>query len=328
MTSISFVIPVYRNRGTIRSTYTQIVEMLRSTLPDLEYHFVLVDDGSDDGSLEEILEIRREDPRVEALSLSRNFGQVAAIVAGLRRVRSDATVIMSADLQDPVSLIADMIADWRAGSQVVICYRIAREDSKLAEWTSRVFYGLIRMSVPNMPSGGFDFVLLDKQPARILAELRDRNRFFQGDVLWLGFRTKLIPYQRQRRSVGKSQWTLSKKVKYFIDGLLNTSYLPIRFMSLMGVLTAISGFLYALVVVYIRLINRQPYIGYAPLVILNLIIGGIIMMMLGIIGEYIWRIYDEARARPLYLIRVHHGPGDDESTGPEPSAREQSSVNR
>ena len=292
---LSFVIPVYRNRGSIRLTYEQIVAMLGSSYPDLDYQFVFVDDGSDDGSLEEVLGLREDDPRVEALSFSRNFGQVPAIVAGLRKARGDAVVVMSADLQDPVELIAEMVREWQAGSQVVVCYRIAREDSYVASMTSRIFYNLIRVSVPQMPSGGFDYVLLDRQPCTVLAQLRDRTRFFQGDILWLGFRTKFIPYERKQRTIGKSQWTLSKKVKYFIDGLLNTSYLPIRFMSLVGMLTALLGFFYALIVVYVRLTNQQPYIGYAPVVIVNLIIGGIIMVMLGIIGEYIWRIYDETR---------------------------------
>jgi dolichol-phosphate mannosyltransferase len=322
MARISFVIPVYRNRGSIRSTYAQIVAMLGASYPDFDYQFVFVDDGSDDGSLEEILEIRRDDIRVEALSLSRNFGQVPAIVAGLRKARGDVVVVMSADLQDPVELIADMVHEWQAGSQVVVCHRIAREDSYIAALTSRIFYNLIRLSVPNMPSGGFDYILLDRQPCEVLAQLRDRTRFFQGDVLWLGFRTKFIPYERRSRTIGRSQWTLSKKVKYFIDGLLNTSYLPIRFMSLFGIITALLGFAYALVVVYVRLTEQQPYIGYAPVIIVNLIVGGVIMVMLGVIGEYIWRIYDEARARPLYVVKDRYTSGEAEPEGADGQAQE------
>jgi polyisoprenyl-phosphate glycosyltransferase len=319
-TTLTFVIPVYRNRGTIRATCTQIVEMLRTSLPGVDYQFVLVDDGSDDGSLEEILEARRLDPKVEYLSFSRNFGQVPAIIAGLREARGDAVVILSADLQDPVHLIADMIAAWRAGNQIVVCYRIAREDTAAARFTSWAFYNLIRLSNPRMPSGGFDYILLDRRPAAVLAELRERNRFLQGDVLWLGFRTQFIPYERQRRTVGRSQWTLWKKVKYFIDGLLSTSYLPIRFMSLLGIVTALAGFLYALVVVFLRLTNRQPYIGYAPLMTALLVIGGLIMVMLGIIGEYVWRIYDETRARPSYIIKDRYDGlpvAGDHCRGPE-----------
>ena len=138
-----------------------------------------------------------------------------------------------------------------------------------------------------MPSGGFDYVLLDEEPRKILAGFSERNRFFQGDILWLGFQTKLIPYHRQQRAIGASQWTLPKKIKYFIDGLLNTSYLPIRFMSLIGFTTAFSGFAYAGVVVCARILNKQPFVGWAPLMIVNLIVSGILMIMMGIIGEYI-----------------------------------------
>lgn len=318
MRVVSFVIPVFRNRGTIRATYAQITTMMAESYPDFDYQFVLIDDGSDDGSLEEILALRSEDPRVNALSFSRNFGQVPAIVAGLRVANGDVTVVMSADLQDPVRLIADMIREWLDGNQVVICYRAGREDSFIAEYTSRAFYSLIRISNPRMPSGGFDFVLLDRQPRQILADLRERNRFFQGDILWLGFRTQFIPYHRQRRTVGKSQWTLSKKVKYFIDGLLNTSYLPIRFMSLLGVLTSLSGFIYAAVIIYARLTNHYPFQGWAPLMVIILVLCGIIMTMLGIIGEYIWRIYDESRNRPSYIIRERFLTENSEAVGTSP----------
>ncbi|MFO0910708.1 MAG: glycosyltransferase family 2 protein [Isosphaeraceae bacterium] len=319
--TISFVIPVYRNRGTLRATYEQVVEMLRQALPDLGYQFVFIDDGSDDGSLDEILDLRASDPRVTCLNFSRNFGQVPAIVAGLREAGGDAVVILSADLQDPVALIEEMIRQWKAGAQVVVCYRIAREDSFAARITSRIFYRLIRYSVPNMPAGGFDFVLLDRQPARVMAELRDRNRFFQGDVLWLGFRTHFIPYERRKREVGRSQWTFWKKLKYFIDGLISTSYLPIRFMSLVGTLTALAGFAYALLVVYLRLIHETPFQGYAPIMIVLLIVGGLIMTMLGVIGEYVWRIYDETRGRPPYIVRRRFDSSvDDESAEPASAA--------
>jgi glycosyltransferase involved in cell wall biosynthesis len=292
--TVSFVIPVFRNQGSIRLTYGQIVAMMRDAYPDLGCQVVLVDDGSDDGSLEEMRATHRDDPTVECLCFSRNFGQIPAIVAGFRAARGQATVILSADLQDPVRLIADMIAEWLAGNEIVICYRISREDSAVAQLTSRVFYGLIKYTNPRMPAGGFDFVLLGEKPSRIFASFRERNRFFQGDILWMGFPTKFIPYSRQRRTIGKSQWTLAKKIKYFIDGLLNTSYLPIRLMSLLGLITSLSGFAYAVVVVFLRLTGRTPFLGYAPLMIVMLVLGGMNMIMLGIIGEYIWRIYDEA----------------------------------
>jgi dolichol-phosphate mannosyltransferase len=263
----------------------------------------LIDDGSDDGSLDELRSIHCHDPNVSVISLSRNFGQLNAVIAGTRAVTGNATVVMSADLQDPVSLIEEMIREWQRGTKIVICYRVSREDSFTSRMTSKLFYGLIRLSNPQMPIGGFDYVLMDEEPTRIFASLRDRNRFLQGDILWLGFSTKFIPYHRMKRTVGKSQWTLAKKVKYFIDGLLNTSYLPIRFMSLFGVLTSLAGFLYAVIVAVARLTGHMPFIGYAPIMVSLLVLSGIIMTMLGMIGEYVWRIYDETRGRPNYIIK-------------------------
>jgi dolichol-phosphate mannosyltransferase len=304
---LSFVIPVYRNAGSLRLTHQKVVEYLTATFPAFERELLFVNDGSDDTSLSELLSLTAEDPSVKVIDLSRNFGQVAAVIAGLREVTGDAVVVMSADLQDPVELIGTLVHEWKGGNQVVIAYRANREDSLLARITSGIFYRLIKLSVPTMPPGGFDFLLLDQQANQVLSQLEERNRFFQGDVLWLGFGVKFIPYERRRREIGKSQWGLSKKVKYFIDGFLTTSYLSIRFMSLIGILVATAGFLYALLVAYGRLFHQTPFVGWAPLMIVILIIGGLIMVMLGIIGEYMWRIYDETRKRPLYVVKQRFG---------------------
>jgi dolichol-phosphate mannosyltransferase len=163
-----------------------------------------------------------------------------------------------------------------------------------------------------MPKGGFDFLLLDRKAVDQYNALDERNRFFQGDILWLGFKVSFIPYNRLKRTIGKSQWSLSKKMKYFIDGFLNTSYIPIRLMASFGLVTAIIGFLYALLIAYNRFFRDVPFSGWAPIMILILIIGGIIMLMLGIIGEYLWRTYDETRKRPVYIIDQKLGFTDKE----------------
>lgn len=299
--TLSFVIPVFRNEGSIAPTYDALVSLMGKL--DFGYEFVFVNDGSDDGSLAELMRLHNADNRVKVISFSRNFGQVAAIIAGFEEAKGDAVIMMSADLQEPVSLIEEMVSKWRSGNEIVICHRIDREDGFIANNTSRVFYRLMKYANPKMPDGGFDFVLLDRQALDAFNQIDERNRFFQGDVLWLGFSTAFIPYQRLRRTIGKSQWTLTKKLKYFIDGLLNTSYIPIRLMSLLGFVFSFIGFLYALVIVYNRLINNTPFVGWAPLMITILIVGGLIMLMLGIIGEYVWRTYDETRKRPLYIIK-------------------------
>ena len=298
---VSFIIPVYRNEGSIAITYDKIVELCRNI--SVDYEFVFINDGSDDNSLSELMSLYESDSKVKIINFSRNFGQVSAIVAGYKEVDGDVAVNMSADLQEPVSLIEEMIIKWKAGNEIVICHRIDREDSFIANNASKVFYQLMKSVNPKMPKGGFDFILMDKKVIDGLNQIDERNRFLQGDILWMGFNVAFIPYNRLKRTIGKSQWTLSKKLKYFIDGLLNTSYIPIRLMSLLGIIISFLGFIYAMVIAYNRFINNTPFNGWAPIMILILIIGGLIMLMLGIIGEYVWRTYDETRKRPLYIIK-------------------------
>lgn len=297
---ISFVIPVYRNAGSLEPSYLRIKDLLLKY--EYEFEIIFVNDGSDDRSLIELIALNQKDDRIRVISFSRNFGQVAAITAGFRAAVGDCCVLISADLQDPIEKVAEMIAAWQAGTEIAICFRAEREDGLVARMSSALFYRLIKIATPKMPEGGFDFLLLDKKALIEYNNLDERNRFFQGDILWLGFNVMFIPYNRQKRTIGKSQWSFSKKLKYFIDGLLNTSYIPIRMMTGLGLLTAMTGFLYTLIIIYNRFMNHVPFSGWAPIMVLILVIGGILMLMLGIIGEYMWRTYDESRKRPLYII--------------------------
>jgi dolichol-phosphate mannosyltransferase len=298
---LSFVIPVFRNEGSIVPTYQKLVNLSKSV--PFDYELIFVNDGSDDNSINELIDLHHQDLNVKVLSFSRNFGQVPAMIAGWKEVTGEAVITMSADLQEPIELIADMISKWKAGNEIVICNRNDRDDSFIANKASWVFYKLMKYVNSKMPKGGFDFLLIDKKALFVLNQIDERNRFFQGDILWLGFNTAFIPYNRLKRTIGKSQWTLSKKLKYFLDGLLNTSYLPIRAMSLLGIMFSLFGFVYAIIIAYNRLMNNTPFDGWAPIMILILIIGGLIMLMLGIIGEYVWRTYDETRKRPIYIIK-------------------------
>ncbi|MEM0541101.1 glycosyltransferase family 2 protein [Flavobacterium sp. j3] len=298
---LSFVIPVFRNEGSIVPTYQKLVNLSKSV--PFDYELIFVNDGSDDNSINELIDLHHQDLNVKVLSFSRNFGQVPAMIAGWKEVTGEAVITMSADLQEPIELIADMISKWKAGNEIVICHRNDRDDSFIANKASWVFYKLMKYVNSKMPKGGFDFLLIDKKALFVLNQIDERNRFFQGDILWLGFNTAFIPYNRLKRTIGKSQWTLSKKLKYFLDGLLNTSYLPIRVMSLLGIMFSLFGFVYAIIIAYNRFMNNTPFDGWAPIMILILIIGGLIMLMLGIIGEYVWRTYDETRKRPIYIIK-------------------------
>jgi dolichol-phosphate mannosyltransferase len=303
MKRISFVIPVYRNERAVTLTYQQIRQVLVSDLSRYGYEIVFVDDGSDDGSLPELLKIRDADENVRVVSFTRNFGQMAAILAGFKHATGDLVIQLSADLQDPIALVPQMVAEYERGSEVVACHREHREDGVSRRLTSRVLYGILRLSFPEIPSGGFDYILLDRKVVDAFNGVEVRNRFFQGDILWFGYKTTFIPYTRMKREIGRSQYTVAKRLKNSLDAILDSSYLPIRFISLVGVLTAFAGFLYAVDIVYGRLRHDIPFTGWAPIMILILVIGGVLMLMLGIIGEYVWRIYDEVRGKPNYVVR-------------------------
>jgi len=303
--TIAFVVPVYRNERAVTLTYQKLADLFAAGAPlaAWRYTMVFVDDGSDDGSLGELLAIRSRDDRVHVISFTRNFGQMAAMLAGFKHAQGDVVVNLSADLQDPVELVPKMVEQWRLGGEVVIAHRENRHDTWSSKVWSRLFYAIVRRSYPQIPPGGFDCILLDRVVMDAFNRVEVRNRFFQGDILWFGYRTAFVPYTRQKRTIGRSQYNFSKRLKNALDAILDSSYLPIRFVSAMGVMTAFLGFLYALNIAYARWMHQIPVTGWAPIMILLLIIGGLIMLMLGIIGEYIWRIYDEVRGKPNYVIR-------------------------
>jgi dolichol-phosphate mannosyltransferase len=306
MKKVSIVIPVYRNEIAVSRTYEKLCAVFEQSLAQYDFEIVYVDDGSDDNSLPELLGLRAKDERVKVLSFTRNFGQMAAMLAGFKHATGDVVINISADLQDPVELFPQMITQWEAGSDVVICYRVERADSLLARIHSRVAYGLLRLSIPKLPAGGFDFVLMSRRCMDTFNSVDVRNRFFQGDLLWAGYPMSLIPYARQKRTIGRSQYTFWKKTKNFLDAFLDASYLPIRFISTLGMLTAVAGFLYAITVVVSWLFNATPFTGWAPIIVSVMIVGGLNMLMLGIVGEYVWRIYDEVRKKPNYVINESH----------------------
>lgn len=300
---ISFVIAVYHNEGSIGKTYERIQLVFASYLPQYEYEIVFVDDGSKDGSLKEILNLREQDPRVKVITFTRNFGQMAAMLAGFKEATGDAVINISADLQDPVELVPQMVEKWQEGAETVICYRTDRNDSLMTKLFSNLAYGILRMSLPQIPQGGFDFVMMDRRVMDEFNAIDVRHRFFQGDLLWTGYRTSFIPYVRLQRVTGKSQYNFGKKLKNFLDAILDASYLPIRFISLAGVATSLIGVLYSISIAFSWLRGEAPFAGWAPIMITILLIGGLIMVMLGVIGEYVWRINEEVRKRPNYVVR-------------------------
>jgi dolichol-phosphate mannosyltransferase len=305
MLDLSIVIPVYYNEGLLRTTFDALRRDLLVHRPDLICEVIFVDDGSGDGSLYELIGLQKDYPQIiKIIKLTRNFGQVSALMAGFAYAQGKCVVAMSADGQDPAHLITEMLdAYLEEGFEVAICTREGRDESLYRVLTSRVFYSMIRkLSFPNMPSGGFDYVLLSRRALEVLLRNKETHPFFQGQLLWMGFRTKFIAYRRLDRKLGNSRWTFAKKLTYLIDGVLGYSFLPMRLMSGMGIVVALLGFLYALVIFILRLIWGNPVQGWAPLMIVILVMSGFQMLMLGVVGEYLWRTLAQVRGRDPYIV--------------------------
>lgn len=236
--------------------------------------------------------------------LSRNFGSNAAILAGLSEARGDAVAAIAADLQDPPELIHDMLARWRAGKKVVLAARQSREDGPILDALSNLFYKLFRrFAIRTMPQRGFDFFLLDRQVNDIITGIQENNVYLMGLILWTGFEPEVLYYHRKAREAhyGTSMWTFARRFKYFIDAFVAFSYVPVRAASILGIVTALGGLLYAIIVVMTRVFGAQPT-GWTSLMVVLLIVSGAQLITIGVIGEYLWRNLDETRKRPRYII--------------------------
>ena len=304
---ISIVVPVYNNEGSLKILYELVIKLFQEQLTQYDYEFCFTNDGSFDGSLRVLLKLREKDKQVKIINFTKNFGQNAATNAAQRLSKGDASITISADLQDPVDLIPKMVEKWEEGSHFVVCYREKREDGFLSKYTSLFYYSMLRHHAgKSMPLGGFDYYLFSRKALSYLLQYTDnlRIRSHQYDLFSVGFKPALIPYVRveRKKEFGKSQYPTWKRIFGFIDGVVGTSYLPLRFMSILGFLFASCGFIYAALIVFSWLHHGTPFKGWAPLMVLLLVIGGIIMIMLGVIGEYVWKIFTETRKRPQYFI--------------------------
>lgn len=298
----SIVVPVYFNELNIPHTIPRL-QSLERIIPDCEFEFIFVDDGSKDKSLSLLLEAREEDSRIKVIKLSKNFGSMSAIEAGLKYSTGDCVGIIAADLQDPPELFKDMIEQWRVGKKVVLGTRSDREESFSQKLFSNTYYALLRrFALKGYPEGGFDFLLIDRQVVKEVLDIHEKNTNIMSLIYWLGHDRAVIPYVRQERKLGKSKWTLAKKVKLFVDSFVSFSYAPIRFMSFIGLLTAVLSILYGGFVIISTLFGIIDLQGWTTIIALITFLLGIIMVMLGIIGEYLWRILDESRERPSYVV--------------------------
>ncbi|MBL8015821.1 MAG: glycosyltransferase family 2 protein, partial [Ignavibacteria bacterium] len=301
----SIIIPVYCNEQNVWPTFKKIHEAVVLHNPEMVFEVIFVDDGSYDNSMEKLIELKEAyKDIIKVIKLTRNFGQVNALYAGYAHSRGKCIVNISADLQDPPELINDMLKyHFEENYPIVVCTRSEREESYFRRKTSSFFYKAMRkLSFSNMPPGGFDFLLVGSKIKKLILDNMEANAFWQGQILWTGYRAKFIPYKRMAREIGESKWTFSKKLKYLIDGVLGYSFFPIRIMSILGLIISLSGFVYAIVIVIAKFAGSYPFQGWAPLMVIVLFLSGFQMLMLGIIGEYLWRTLDEVRRRQLYII--------------------------
>lgn len=302
---LSIVVPVYYNEKNLPVTYALLASEVFPHLPD--YELILVDDGSKDNSYQEALKLREQDNNVKVIKLSRNFGQHVAIYAGLAHMSGDCVIVISADMQDPPRLILQLFEKYLEGNKVVLAVRQGREESLGQRLFSKWYYQLMkRYALKDMPLGGFDCFLADKQVVEVLTKVEEKNTSLFAQILWLGFKRAEVYYTRQSRSVGTSRWTLSKKIKLAMDSLLAFSYRPIQLISVIGVIDCILSLAYAVYIISQKLLFGANA-GWPSLMVAIMFTSGVQMLTLGIIGEYLWRNFDESRRRPLYVLDEKHG---------------------
>lgn len=304
MNKLSIIIPCYYNEGNIPITSKKLLENEKLFNDDLEFEYVLVDDGSKDNTLTKLIDFKNQYPeKVKVLKLAGNVGSYNAIVAGMEFATGDCNVIIAADLQDPPELMVEMFRHWKSGFKLVIGSRSDRKDSWSQKIFSNTFHYLMKnFALRNVPSGGFDYVLFDKQIKEEILKLKERNTNIFYLMTWLGFSYVNIPYVRKEREIGVSRWTLSKKVKLFVDSFVSFSFLPLRFITICGFLFGFAALIYVFVIAYMRIFGGIAVEGWSALMIVILLISSFQMIALGIIGEYIWRTLDASKKRPLYVV--------------------------
>lgn len=299
---VSLIIPVYYNEDNLKPLYVDLKEKFIEKI-NYEYEIIMVNDGSKDKSYEVMQELAALDANIKIISLSRNFGSHAACLCGLAHSTGDCAIIKAADLQEPTELLLEMVESWKSGNNVVLACREGREESRSQTGFANLYYWLVRKtSLPSMPEQGFDVYLLDRKVINVINCLDEKNSAITGQILWSGFRTGKVYYVRKAREIGTSKWTLKKKIRLVSDTLFSFSTVPVRLLECMGILSIIVGLIWAIVVVFARVGGKISVSGYTTLLIFNLISFGIIMMSLGILGEYLWRTFDASRNRPPYLI--------------------------
>ncbi len=306
----SIIAPVYNENEVLPELVTRVREVMDTTGESWE--LVLVDDGSTDGSTQSIREFGKQDQRVRPVIFARNFGHQLAVTAGLDYSRGQAVVIIDADLQDPPEVILDLIAKWREGYEVVYAVRAEREgESWFKLFTASLFYRIIySITDVDIPMDTGDFRLLDRKVVNVIGQMRERHRFLRGMSVWVGFHQTGVEYRRSARYAGETKYPFKKMFKFALDAITSFSYFPLQVATYLGFISAGLSILAIPVVIAMRLAGSQAFFGQATTLIAVLFLGGVQLISLGILGEYIGRLYDEAKGRPLYIVT--EAPGSDQ----------------
>jgi polyisoprenyl-phosphate glycosyltransferase len=304
---LSVIVPCYNEQDVLRATHERLTSVLAGMA--LDYELIFVNDGSGDDTQLILTELQLVDPHVRVLLFSRNFGHQIAVTAGLEEASGDAVVIIDADLQDPPEVIPQMIQLWRDGNDVVYGLRTDRKgESTFKLWTAKIFYRLInRLSETKMPFDAGDFRLLDRRVVQVINAMPERARFLRGMVSWAGFRQVSLPYERAPRHAGSSKYPLTKMISFALDGIISFSLVPLKLAIWIGFLAiciAVAGIIAAIID---RLTETNIARGWASLFVAVLFMGGVQLVSLGIIGEYLGRIYTEVKHRPLYVVQERLG---------------------
>lgn len=307
-TTLSIIIPIFNEQEVLEELRRRLKTTLEA-LDSVDWRVIYVDDGSNQTTRQALRQHHDEDPRFTVVELSRNFGHQAAITAGLAHADGDAAIIMDGDLQDPPEVIPDLLAAWRDGGQVVLATRRSRTEWGLRGLGMRLFHALFRLvSDYPIPAHTGVFALLDRSALGAMNQLQERNRFLPGLNTWIGFERRQVEYHRQARAGGEPKQSLGRLVRYALNAVFSFSYKPLRLMTLTGLVISLAGFTLGLVFVFKRLAGIETaQTGFTTLVTLVLFLGGLQLIALGLLGEYLGRVYDEVKRRPVYLVRNRVG---------------------
>ena len=299
----SIIAPIYNEKETLPELYRRIKEVLDST--DKTWELILVDDGSTDGSTDFIRELAQKDKSIRPVIFARNFGHQVAVTAGLDYSRGEAVVIIDADLQDPPELILEMSKKWQEGYEVVYAVRAEREgESWFKLWTASLFYRIIyRITDVKIPLDTGDFRLMDRKVVDVMNRMRERHRFLRGMSAWVGFKQIGVEYKRAARTAGETKYPFNKMLRLALNAVTGFSYFPLQVATYFGFVSAGISILAIPIVVFMRASGSQAFVGQATTLIAVLFLGGVQLISLGVLGEYIGRLYDEAKGRPLYIVR-------------------------